>query len=115
MSKFTKGKWKADDAGEYIFAGDMMVAQMRGWGYMTGTLQLAPEEAIEIQKANAKLVEAAPELLSLSRRLLFYAYKQCKAVEEPYKYEIKAVIDEAEKLFARVLGEEVNDEQLSIS
>ncbi len=74
-----------------------------------GQLQENREErefATETDKANARLMEAAPELLSLSRRLLFYAYKEYKAVEEPYRYEIKAIINEAEELFARILEEE---------
>ncbi len=44
MSKFTGGTWVADDMGEYVFSrtpeGLMSVAQMRGWGYLTGTLNL---------------------------------------------------------------------------
>lgn len=64
MPDFTKGKWTADDMGEYVFAHsfNMMICQMRGWGYLHGTLGLTPDNVIEVQKANARLIAAAPEM-----------------------------------------------------
>ena len=63
----TPGKWEADTEGEYVFTrapeGLMMVAQMRGWSYLTGVLNLSA--AIEVQKANARLIAAAPEMYEL--------------------------------------------------
>ncbi|MBQ3456598.1 MAG: hypothetical protein IJG36_09175 [Synergistaceae bacterium] len=39
----TPGKWEADEEGEYVFtrvaSGLMMVAQMRGWSYLTGGIK----------------------------------------------------------------------------
>lgn len=67
MSKFIAGKWIADDAGEYVFTqtpeGLEMVAQMRGWSYLTK--HLTPDEAIDVQKANARLIATAPEMYEL--------------------------------------------------
>ena len=40
-----------------------MVAQMRGWSYLTK--HLTPDEAIEVQKINARLIAAAPEMYEL--------------------------------------------------
>ena len=67
MTKFLQGKWVADEVGEYVFMqtheGLEMVAQMRGWSYLTK--HLTPDEAIEVQKANARLIAAAPEMHEL--------------------------------------------------
>ena len=75
----TPGKWEADTEGEYVFTrvpeGLMMVAQMRGWSYLTGELNLSSEEAIEVQKANARLMASAPELYEAVCDLLDYAYE----------------------------------------
>ena len=73
MSNITPGKWEADEEGEYVFTRTPfnleMVAQMRGWGYLTSSgkagLHLSAEEAIEVQKANARLIAAAPEMYEL--------------------------------------------------
>ena len=50
MSSFTKGKWTADDMGEYVFAHgfDMMICQMRGWAYLKAHY-LSDDEAEERQ------------------------------------------------------------------
>ena len=63
MSEFTKGKWNADDMGEYVFAHgfDMMICQMRGWAYLKAQ-GLSSDEAIDVQKANARLIAAAPDM-----------------------------------------------------
>ena len=66
MSEFTKGKWTADNRGVYIFTHDfdMMICQMRGWAYLKAQ-GLSDDEAIEVQKANACLIAAAPEMYEL--------------------------------------------------
>ena len=67
MSRFIAVKWVADEAGEYVFMqtpeGLEMVVQMRGWSYLTK--HLTPDEAIEVQKANARLIAAAPKMYEL--------------------------------------------------
>jgi hypothetical protein len=34
MSKYLKGPFRADFLGGYIFSGDLMFAQVRGWGQL---------------------------------------------------------------------------------
>lgn len=73
MSKYTKGPWKADHMGMYVFGpdegGGQMVATMRGTGYMSSTLGYTDEQIEEEQKANAALVSAAPDLLEALKEL----------------------------------------------
>ena len=66
MAEFSKGKWTDDDMGTYVFAHgyDMMICKIRGWGYLKNS-GLSDDEAIEVQKANARLIAAAPELYEL--------------------------------------------------
>ena len=71
MSEFTKGKWTADNRGVYIFTHDfdMMICQMRGWAYLKAQ-GLSDDEAINVQKANARLIAAAPEMYRLLKEEL---------------------------------------------
>lgn len=52
---------------EHTAKGPMHVAEVRGWGYLTGrghgALGLDEQTAISIQAANARLIAAAPKLL----------------------------------------------------
>lgn len=67
----TPGPWKADlnPYAATIWAGNMRICDLRGWGYLTGVggLHLPPEDAANIQDANARLISAAPELLEACR------------------------------------------------
>ncbi len=56
----------------YVFAGNMMVCQIRGWGHLTGVgaLNLPEDEAIAIQEANGKLIAAAPDLLAVLKEAI---------------------------------------------
>ena len=100
MSKFTPGKWIADDVGEYVFMQTPesleMVAQMRGWSYLTETLHLTPEEAIEVQKINARLIAHAPEmfdmLLECAEFLEELTMMQCEGCSE-YAEELNGRIE----------------------
>lgn len=66
----TKGPWSTDCIGMYIYGksiggcqmieSQFPVAQTRGWGHLG---YLGDDKAVEIQKANANLIAAAPELL----------------------------------------------------
>ena len=102
MSKFLQGKWIADDAGEYVFMqtpeGLEMVAQMRGWSYLTK--HLTPDEAIEVQKINARLIAAAPDMYELLK-----VWTQIGA--QPT---LKNARKQAEELLARIDGKEANDD-----
>ena len=77
----TPGKWEADTEGEYVFTrvpeGLMMVAQMRGRSYLTGELNLSSEEAIEVQKANARLMAEAPEMCEILRGIAYGSCEEC--------------------------------------
>ena len=66
MNEFTKGEWVADDMGEYVFAHgfNMMICQIRGWAYLKAQ-GLSSDEAIDVQKANARLIAAAPEMYEM--------------------------------------------------
>ena len=68
-TKHTPGPWKADEHGLHIWGisvggcrmelSDHLIADIRGWGH----LQYLPD-GIRIQKANARLIAAAPDLLA---------------------------------------------------
>lgn len=69
--KFTKGPWSVDHYALHVESigcrkAPARVCDIRGWGYLTGkghgALGLSQSEAILIQKANAYLIAAAPEL-----------------------------------------------------
>lgn len=67
MSAFTPGPWKMDAEAFSVWAdtpGDFKIADIRGWGYLTGRggLNLADEKAEAIQRANGNLIAASPDL-----------------------------------------------------
>ena len=79
MSEHTRGPWEAN--GDTVYAKDsgMRVCDIRGWGYLTGkgvgALGLPDDQAFGIQLANARLIAAAPELLSvLAPFVAFYEH-----------------------------------------
>ena len=108
MSNFTPGKWEADEEGEYEFMqtpfNKEMIAQMRGWSYLTGKgrgeLHLSSEEAIEVQKANARLIAAAPDMYELLKRSAGDLGFAC----------LLRLSNEYKDLFARIDGEETEHE-----
>lgn len=98
MPNFTKGKWTADDMGEYVFAHsfNMMICQMRGWAYLNAQ-GLSPDEAIDVQKANARLIAAAPEMYEM----LFTLFN----AEYISPLDIEILRRKWEKLIPRIKGE----------
>lgn len=75
MNNHTPGPWVvADDVVFQVRADDnkMLVAEVRGWGYLTGSggLALLSDDAERVQKANAQLIAAAPDLLEAAERLI---------------------------------------------
>lgn len=69
MSTHTKGPWSSDNFGMKVFAtkspyghGPMNVADVRGWGHLTGSgaCRFDEKKATAIQYANARLIAAAP-------------------------------------------------------
>lgn len=78
MTLHTMGPWAYDPRSGWISAdncchrGSMHVADIRGWGHLTGggmAHALPPKEAKEIQDANAKLICAAPEMLAVLKHV----------------------------------------------
>ena len=70
--KHTPGPWKAETEYEcavYAHNNQMKIADIRGYGYLTGKglggIGLPDEEAKKIQDANARLIAAAPEMYEL--------------------------------------------------
>jgi hypothetical protein len=71
-SSHTPGPWRADDFGLIVWGPDNFhVADIRGWGRLTGesAMRLPAAEAQAIQEANAHLIAAAPDLLELAKRV----------------------------------------------
>lgn len=76
----TPAPWTYDHRSGWINAdqccsrGPMHVADIRGWGHLTGKGHgahgMTPDEAIAIQAANARLIIAAPVLLGALRNLI---------------------------------------------
>ncbi len=67
-TKHTPGPWAVGYRAYDVTAcgGQMKICDIRGWGYLTGlgALALPAEQATEIQYANARLIAAAPDLLT---------------------------------------------------
>ena len=117
MSKFTKGPWAADDFANYIYIFEanepnMMIAQIRGWGYLTGKggLGLSDGEAYEIQKANARLIAAAPEMYEMITKLVDgITIAELLNVMQVVKVN-PVLIESAKRLLARIDGKEEHHE-----
>ena len=73
--------------------GLMMVAQMRGWSYLTGDLNLSSEEAVKVQKGNARLITEAPEMYEIVRGVAYGSCEECVPLMVRAR-EILARIDE---------------------
>jgi len=93
MSEFTKGEWKAIDGGMILGRcvggcqlkeDTFMIAEVRGWGHLQ---YLGEGKAFNIQKANARLIAAAPELYVVSHNLaetigIDYAIKKLSTMSD---------------------------------
>lgn len=76
---FTKGPWQAEMHGQNVLAcdGQMMICNVRGWGYLTGVgaLNLPDEQSAAIQDANVRLIAAAPALYEALKAVVIMASK----------------------------------------
>lgn len=73
---FTPGPWESETEYEcavYAHNHQMKIADIRGWGYLTGKgqggLGLSSAEASKIQNANARLIAAAPEMFEFIKEI----------------------------------------------
>ena len=84
----TPGAWTSNinDYGDLIHAGNMLVAEIRGWGHLTGKLGLSEDEVTKIQDANCALIAAArtalPELLDALEAMT----KRAAEMEAGYRF-----------------------------
>lgn len=69
MTPHTPGPWRAVGDAMKVYADNMCICDIRGWGHLTGTggLHLSDEDAVAIQRANTRLIVAAPELLAAAK------------------------------------------------
>lgn len=76
------GTW-IQTAGDPYGYGGMHIADVRGWGHLTGggACNLEEDSAIAIQTANAQLIAAAPELLAMLVRVQKYFFEFPRQVE----------------------------------
>ena len=79
MSAHTPGPWRVDKHAFMVFAENpykhdlMHIADIRGWGHLTGTgggCGMSDEKAEAIQRANADLIAAAPDMLAALKALV---------------------------------------------
>lgn len=77
--RHTPGPWRVQGpVGHIVTVGDpyghgsMFIAQVRGWGHLTGggACRFDADKAVAIQDANAQLIAAAPEMKDAIERFL---------------------------------------------
>lgn len=109
MAEFTKGNWTDDDIGAYVFAHgyDMMICQIRGWGYLKSS-GLSDDEAIEVQKANARLIATAPELYELLNSMCSYI-NAIEHIIPHFPDALSLFAKNGKELLARINGKENKD------
>jgi hypothetical protein len=108
MSSHTPGPWAVGYRAIDVVCvnakcgGTAKLFDVRGWGYLTGTghggLGLPDDEAYEIQKANARLAAAAPDLVAaatFAKAALeaLVAYEADYGEQLPDDYEIGRIDD----------------------
>lgn len=65
--------WVLTDSGRYGVPGEMHIADVRGWGYLTGSgesAHMSDHEAMAVQERNGRLLAAAPDLLAAAKHAL---------------------------------------------
>ena len=96
----TAGPWTPDSRAMSVWAedhrGKFPICDIRGWGHLTGkghgALGLPETEAIAIQMANARLIAAAPKMLS--------ALREVAVIAEQHVHDLCAIIQEGGTLSA---------------
>ncbi len=105
----TPGPWRVQPIiGTYIGTegdpyghGPMHIADVRGWGHLTGqgACRLDEHAAIAIQTANARLIAAAPDLLEAVRAGGRYSDALMRYQEHGVRGQMIPGTDELERLF----------------
>ncbi len=107
----TPGPWMVDGflttiiwtEGHPYKNGPMRIADVRGWGHLTGAgaCRFPEEKAVAIQEANARLIAAAPELLTALQAVIASGCPNAK--EHPI---MKAAWERGEAAIAKAVGSE---------
>ena len=99
----TPGPWESETEYEcavYAHNHQMKIADIRGWGYLTGKgqggLGLSSAEASKIQNANARAIAEVPEMV----KLLKIAKHELLSADND-----APVVDDIEALLERIEGE----------
>jgi len=95
----TPGPWRPVGDAMKVFAGNMTICDIRGWGHLTGVggLGLSDEDARDVQHANTRLIVAAPDLLATLKAVwLLLPSVANHDVEQRLRELIEAAIEKAE-------------------
>lgn len=89
-----KGKWKYDELGSSIWCeskNGYMVADVRGWGHLTGggALNLPGDEASKIQNNTGELIAKVPDMISA----LMFAEKRIHTLNRVLKHNGIELVD----------------------
>lgn len=96
----TPGPWECERSQGWVTAdkGQMSVAEIRGWGYLSSRND--SKTASLIQDANARLIAAAPELIEAIKRIQHFITGAC---DMPINRRLKCIEMECEASIAKVL------------
>src|SRR5690625_7670986 len=97
--KHTPPPWAYHPQSGYVFSEDMTVAEVRGWGDLTGHngRALHDDEAREIQDSNGTLIATAPEMYGLLEEIARGPYddSDCRSLCEAYVARARALLAKA--------------------
>lgn len=106
MSKHTLGPWRVDpycstriETAEPDATGNRMhIADVRGWGHLTGHggRRMSIEGADAVQRAHARLIAAAPQLLDALKAKVRVEYSSNPHEHSRVDAEVRALIAEVE-------------------
>jgi hypothetical protein len=104
LKRFLIGPWIHDGHGGYIFdAASNPIAQVRGWGSLTGIggHQLSEDTAVEVQKARGDLLAAAPDLYEAAAA----AHEYLSEILSPFEKDCDCMVHSLAAVLAKARGE----------